>query len=202
MTHRITPLIVCCLFSFFNVKAQTKVIGECTIQYSITQLPTNDTVGTKWVYIKGNQCKTVLTTPQLVQTLLFNAQDSIAVITKDIGASHFLQQVVYPPNIQPNLLSMKSLAADSIVQIVGYECKGISLQWSDGTVYKVWYATALSTTVNTFELAFKEVPGLVLSYEIVPVNGKTIKYIATKIDLSPIPINQYNINREQYQIID
>jgi len=56
--------------------------------------------------------------------------------------------------------------------------------------------------VNAFELAFKEVPGLVLSYTILPVSGASVKYQAVNIDLSPIPLSQFNVNRERYQSID
>ncbi len=203
MTHRITPLIIGCIFfSFFSLKAQSKVIGECTLQYAITQVATLDTIGSKWVYVKGDACKTILTTPQLIQTLLFNTQQTTAVITKDIGSSHFLQEVTYPPATLPNLLSMKVIVSDSIAKILGYTCKGVELKWSDGVIYQIWYTPEIATTVNAFELAFKEVPGLVLSYTIIPVAGTSIQYQATKIDFSPIPLSQFNINRDQYQNID
>ena len=203
MTHRITPLIVVCiLFPFLSLKAQSKVIGECSLQYAITKVSTLDTIGFKWVYVKGDACKTILTTPQLIQTLLFNTQQTTAVITKDIGTSHFLQEVAYPPITLPNLLSMKVLLSDSIIKILGYTCKGVQLKWSDGIVYQIWYTPEIATTVNTFELAFKEVPGLVLAYTIIPESGISIQYQATKIDFSPIPLSQFNINRDQYQNID
>jgi hypothetical protein len=181
---------------------QTKVIGECAIKFSITQLAQSDTIGTKWVYVKGDACKTVFTSPQLVQTLLFNTQQSNALITKDIGSSHFLQEINYPPIISPNLLSMKEIVSDTVVKILGYTCKGVEQKWSDGVVYQIWYTNEISATVNAFELAFKEIPGMVLSYTIVPSSGNTIYYKATSIDLSPIPLSQFNINRELYQSID
>ncbi len=186
----------------FGIKAQTKIIGECTLQYSITQLQSSDTIGTKWVYVKGDQCKTTLQTPQLVQSIYFDIQKTNAIITKVIGASHFLQEVVYPPTVLPNLISMKEIANDSAVQILGYHCKNVELQWSDGVVYQIWYTPEISLSVNNFELAFKEVGGLVLSYNIIPANGRSIQYRAISIDLSPISISQFSINKMEYQVID
>ncbi len=201
--YRNTPLIFAfILLPFCALKAQTKVIGECTLQYVIKQLNSDDTIGYKLVYVKGDQCKTTLQTSHLTQTLLFNVQQSTATITKDIGTSHFLQSVVYPPLSQPNLISMKEIASDTLVQILGYNCKSVELKWSDGVVYQIVYTTDIATTVNTFELAFKEVAGLVLSYTIIPVSGQAIQYRATKIDLSPISLSQFNINKDLYQIID
>ena len=202
MAYRIPILLFFLLFPFLGLKAQTKMIGECTLQYAITQLTTLDTIGAKWVYVKGDVCKTILETPQLVQTLLFNVQQNTATITKDIGSSHFLQEVVYPPVSTPNLLSMKEIFSDSTKTILGYSCKGVEQKWSDGVVYQIWYTPEIITTVNAFELAFKEIPGMVLSYTIVPSSGNTIYYKATSIDLSPIPLSQFNINRELYQSID
>ena len=203
MGYRILFLLLAfILFPFVSLEAQTKTVGECTLQYAITQLTTSDTIGSKWVFVKGDVCKTILTTPQLVQTLLFNVQQSSATITKDIGSSHFLQDIVYPPVTTSTLLSMKEMFVDSTVTILGYACKGVEQRWSDGVIYQIWYTPEIATTVNAFELAFKEVPGLVLSYTIIPVNGASILYKAEKMDLSPIPLSQLNINRERYQNID
>jgi hypothetical protein len=57
-------------------------------------------------------------------------------------------------------------------------------------------------SVNAFEIAFKDIPGLVFSYTIIPSKGNVIKYQATNIDLSPISLSQFNINKELYQMID
>jgi hypothetical protein len=190
------------LLPFFSLKAQTKNIGECALQYSIVQLDTKDTVGVKWVYVKGDQCKTTIQTAQLVQTLYFNVQSATAMITKDIGESHFMQELAYPPIGQPTLLSMKEVVSDSLVQLLGYTCKQVELKWSDGVVYQIWYTPEIITTVSSFELAFKEVGGLVLCYNIIPMIGNTIQYKANSIDFSPIPLNQFNINKDQYQIIE
>lgn len=203
MKQSLTPLITfCLLFSFQTLIAQTKIVGECSLLFQITNVETGDTIGQKHIYIKGNQCKTVLETPQLKQGLFFDLQQIKATVTKDIGASHFLQVINYPPLSAPNLISMKESSTDSSMQILGYNCKSVDLILSDGIVYQIWYTTEISATVSTFELAFKEVPGLVLSYKIIPAKGKSFHYMATKIDLSPIPMNQFNINTNQYQVID
>jgi hypothetical protein len=190
------------ILPFVRSIAQTKTIGECALQYQIVNLETKDSIGTKWVYVKGDQCKTTIYTPQLVQTLFFNTQQNIATITKDIGESHFIQETTYPPNSQPTLVSMKEISIDSVIQILGYHCKQVTLKWSDGVVYQIWYTPEIITTVNNFELAFKDVAGLVLCYNVIPVTGATIQYKATGIDFSPIPLGQFNINKNLYQIIE
>jgi hypothetical protein len=190
------------LLSFLTIKAQTKNIGECTLQYHIIQMDNADTIGVKWVYVKGDQCKTTIHTSQLVQSLYFNTQSKTATITKDIGESHFIQEVLYPPIEQPTLVSMKELPSDTLVQFLGYTCKQVELKWSDGVIYQIWYTPEIMTTVSSFEIAFKEVGGLVLCYNVIPVAGNTIQYKASSIDFSPIALSQFIINKDQFQIIE
>ena len=195
-------LLACLFFSLNTIQAQTKIVGECALEFSITKSNNTDTIGTKIVFVKGDQCKTILQTAQLYQSLYFNIQQTTASITKDIGTSHFLQVVNYPPQNQPNLISMKETMPDSTMTIVGYNCKNVELKWSDGIIYQIWYTTDIAATVSTYELAFKEVPGLVLAYTIIPLTGSPILYKAVKIDLSPIALSQFNINTALYQSID
>jgi hypothetical protein len=190
------------LLSFLTIKAQTKNIGECALQYHIIQMDNADTIGVKWVYVKGDQCKTTIHTSQLVQSLYFNTQSKTATITKDIGESHFIQEVLYPPIEQPTLVSMKELPSDTLVQFLGYTCKQVELKWSDGVIYQIWYTPEIMTTVSSFEIAFKEVGGLVLCYNVIPVAGNTIQYKASSIDFSPIALSQFIINKDQFQIIE
>jgi len=204
MKCKITPLILSILLTVTNAYAQLKVVGECSLQFEIIEQQSGNwvSIGTKHVLVKGNQCKTVFTSPQLVQTLIFNTQSENAIILKDIGQIHFLQEIIYPPSGTPTMLSMKESLADSTTTILGYACKKVQLTWSDQTVYEIFYTNEIIASVNTFELAFKDVPGLVLAYTILPSKGNAIQYQATKIDLSPISLNQFNVNRALYQIID
>lgn len=159
-------------------------------------------IGMKEVWVKGNQCKTTLTTPQLVQTFLFNTQLDKATIIKDIGQSHFLQTIKYPPSSTVSLVTQEAKVTDTATNILGYRCKALQLKWSDGSVYDILYTDELSLTVNQFELGFKNIPGLVLSYTITGAKGMCIKYQATKLDLSPLSLSIFTINNELYQSID
>jgi hypothetical protein len=159
-------------------------------------------IGTKEVWVKGNQCKTTFTTAQIVQTLLFNTQLNKATITKDIGQSHFLQTIKYPPSSTDSLIFQEAKATDTAAYILGYRCKALKLQWSNGSVYDILYTDELSLTVNQFEVGFNNIPGLVLSYSIKGTNGMLVKYQATQLDLSPLSLSLFTINNELYQVID
>jgi hypothetical protein len=188
-----------------SLHAQTKQVGECALQFQITEQKANGVIlpiGIKEVWVKGNQCKTTLTTAQLVQTFLFNTQLDKATITKDIGQSHFLQTINYPPVSKISLMAEDTIATDTATLVLGYRCKAMQLKWSDGSVYDILYTDSLNLTVNQFEQGFKNIPGLVLSYTITSAKGMRVQYQATKLDLSPLSLSLFTINSELYQAID
>jgi hypothetical protein len=201
---RLSPLIVCFLSCVvFQSQAQTNVVGECAITYDIHQIATNgDTslLGQKEIFIKGNSCKTILKTPQLTQTLIFNTQRDTAIILKEIGLNHFLQYIQYGSINPVNLVASKNKGVNST--LLSYPCESITLSWADGTSMEVTYTTVIIPTVTVYEKAFKEIPGLVLQYQLTTKEGNKILYNATKVDLSPITLNVFEVNKEQYQQIN
>ena len=203
MKYKITPLIVYLLFAFTS-NAQTKVVGECSVQFEIEQFQNQQwqQLGQKTIYVKGSQCKTTLITPKLHQTLIFSSVQDSGVLIKEIGDSKFLQHIIFPPKQLPTLVTMKKLYSDSTITVAGYTCNALQLVFSDQSVYEVLYTPSIIPTIPYFEIAFKDIPGLVLSYSITTNKGVPIKYTATQVDLSPITLNQFEFNSSDYQIID
>ena len=201
---RLSPLIVCFLNCLvLQLQAQTKIVGECAITYDIHQISkTGDTswLGQKQIFIKGNSCKTILKTPQLTQTLIFNTQLDTAIILKEIGLNKMLQYILYTSMNPVNLVSAKKNSV--ISTILNYPCASITLTWADGNTMEVVYTTDILPTVTVYEQAFKEIPGLVLNYQLTTKEGNRILYSATKVDLSPITLNVFEVNKNNYQQIN
>jgi hypothetical protein len=201
---RLPPIIVCFLSCFvFQLQAQTKVVGECAIAYDIRQISMKgDTsiVGQKQVFIKGNSCKTILKTPAFTQTLIFNTQQDSAIILKEIGLNKFLQYILYASMQPVNLVASKKNANTST--LLDYPCETITLSWADGNSMDVTYTNLIIPTVTVYEQAFKEIPGLVLRYQLTTKEGNKILYSANKIDLSPITLNVFEVNKSNYQQIN
>jgi hypothetical protein len=203
MKYKITPIIVYLLIAFAS-NAQTKVVGECSVQFVIEQLQNQSwqPLGQKIVQVKGNQCKTTLVTPKLQQSIIFSSQEDSAIVLKEIGESKFFQKIVFPQKNLPVLVTMKKMNTDSVYNIAGYSCNALQLVFSDETVYDVLYTTAITPTIPYFEMAFKDIPGLVLYYSITTKKGVSVRYNASNVDLSPITLNQFEFNKNEYQIID
>ena len=201
---RLLPLIVC-FFSctLLQLQAQTKVVGECAITYDIHQISkSGDTslLGQKYIFIKGNSCKTVLKTSQLTQTFIFNTQQDTAIILKEMGLNKFLQYISYSSINSVNLVSSKRNAF--VGKILNYPCASMTLTWADGNAMEVVYTTDILPTVTVYEQAFKEIPGLVLNYQLTTKEGNRILYSAIKVDLSPITLNVFEVNKNNYQQIN
>jgi hypothetical protein len=185
------------------LQAQTKVVGECAITYEIHQISKTGDIsllGQKYIFIKGNSCKTVLKTPQLTQTLIFNTQQDTAIILKEIGLNKLLQYILYTSISPVNLVAAKKNGL--INSILNYPCASITLTWADGNTMDVVYTTDILPTVTVYEQAFKEIPGLVLNYQLTTKEGNRILYTATKVDLSPITLNVFEVNKNNYQQIN
>jgi len=201
---RLPPIIVCFLScAVFQLQAQTKVVGECAITYDIHQISMKgDTslVGQKQIFIKGNSCKTILKTPAFTQTLIFNTQQDTAIILKEIGMNKFLQYILYASMQPVNLVASKKNAKTST--LLDYPCETITLSWADGNSMEVTYTNLFIPTVTVYEQAFKEIPGLVMRYQLTSKEGNKILYNANKIDLSPITLNVFEVNKSNYQQIN
>ncbi len=187
-----------------STNAQTKVVGECNVQFDIEQFQNQSwqPLGQKTVQVKGNQCKTTLFTPKLQQSVIFSSQEDSAVVLKEIGDNKFFQKLPFPQKNLPVLVTMKKMNTDTLVYIAGYPCNAMQLVFSDETVYDVLYTHAIIPSIPYFEMAFKDIPGLVLSYSITTQKGVQVRYQATNVDLSPITLNQFEFNKNEYQIID
>jgi hypothetical protein len=201
---RLPPIIVCFLScAVFQLQAQTKVVGECAITYDIHQISLKgDTslVGQKQIFIKGNSCKTILKTPAFTQTLIFNTQQDTAIILKEIGMNKFLQYILYASMQPVNLVASKKNANTST--LLDYPCETITLSWADGNSMEVTYTNLFIPTVTVYEQAFKEIPGLVMRYQLTTKEGNKILYNANKVDLSPITLNVFEVNKSNYQQIN
>ncbi len=201
---RLPPIIVCFLScAVFQSQAQTKVVGECAITYDIHQISMKgdtSSVGQKQIFIKGNSCKTILKTSAFTQTLIFNTQQDTAIILKEIGLNKILQYILYASMQPVNLVASKKNGTTNT--LLDYPCETITLSWADGNSMEVTYTTMIIPTVTVYEQAFKEIPGLVLRYQLTTKEGNKILYNANKIDLSPITLNVFEVNKSNYQQIN
>ena len=210
---KIRTVIFLSLFAQSIVCAQTRVVAECTVNYSIQikgdAKMDNETAAllkssSKIVYIKGNDSRVDLLSTTFLQTLIYDKSTGTAVIMRELGANKFMTKLDNKAwaNQNSKYTGMVITYLDEVKQILGYECKKAILQLNDGNTFSVYYATAITPSVREFEFQFKDIPGFVLEYETVEGKGEKITFTATKINLNPVPASKFDIPTSGYRLLN
>jgi GLPGLI family protein len=208
-----TLLLLAVSISFTQVQAQ-RVIADCSISYSISteegsadkdkDVTESLKASTKNVYIKGNDSRTDLVSPTFTQSLIYNKSTGSAVILREFGNNKFMTKLDNARWKEENKKydGMTVVLSAETKTILGYECKKALMQLKDGTVFTLYYATAIIPSVKEFEYQFKDIPGFVLEFESQEAEGKKIRYTATKINLSPVQASRFDIPVSGYRILN
>lgn len=200
------------MFLLLSANAQQRVVAECTVVYNIT-LDDNsvdaETAATlkatnKTVYIKGINSRTDLTSPAFSQSVIYNKNTASATILRSIGANKFLTKLDQTKWVSEHTryANMKLVKSDETKVILGYECKKMILQLTDGTALTVFYATNIAPSVKEFEYQFKDVPGFVLEYEATEAGERKIKYTAAQINFNPVAVSRFDIPTSGYRLLN
>jgi GLPGLI family protein len=211
MRYLLCILILGCILS--SASAQTRVVAECTVSYTIAvsnELQVDkDAVAllkqsTKTVYIKGNNSRSDLNSPSFSQSLIYNKTTGNAVILREIGANKFLTKLSATDWVKQNdkFSDMLIQFSDERKEILGYDCKKATIQLKDGSTFSVFYASAIAPSVKEFEFQFKDIPGFVLEYEAKDGYTQKITYTATKISLNPVPASRFEIPVTGYRLLN
>ncbi|OIR14131.1 hypothetical protein GALL_45910 [mine drainage metagenome] len=195
-----------------HVHAQQRIVAECTITYSIEpdssnadkELVASLKESSKIVYIKGNNSRVDLISPAYIQSTFFDKTNGNAIVLREFGNNKFMTKLDNraweKQNKKFDALIMNT--SNDTKVILGYECKKAVIQLKDGSVYHLFFATAIAPSVKEYEYEFKNVPGLVLEYDITDKDGKKIHFSATKINLSPVSSSKFDIQLSQYRMMD
>lgn len=205
-------LAAICLLSI-PLFAQVRVVADCTLSFAVSaddsgadkNITESLKATTKTVYIRGNDSRTDLVSPSFTQTLIYNKSEGSAVILREFGSNKFMTR-----------LDAKAWAAENkryegmtvaylnteVKTILGYECKKAVITLKDGSLFTLFYATAIVPSVRDFEFQFKDIPGFVLEYESQDAQGKKIRYTATKVQISPVQASKFDIPLSGYRLLN
>lgn len=193
------------LFCFLkNTSAQQRTIAEATINFNIYADSSLGKNASKTVYIKGNDARVDVLSSSFNQTTIYDKVTGNAVVLREIGSNKIMSKLTKSQWIEKNK-KFDSLnidfQADSKI-ILGYDCKKAVISTKDGTsIFTVYFATNISPSVKEFEWQFKDLPGLVLEYEVTE-NNKTIKYVAAKLSLSPVQPSKFDLPTSGYRVLN
>ncbi len=197
------------LFIAIKMNAQQRTIAEVVVYYSMVTDSTIDknfvtsNSSSKTVYIKGSDCRVDNISPSFTQTTLYDKNSGNAVVLREFGNNKIMTKLTKAQWIEKNNKfegATISMIGDT-KNILGYECKKAIIQTKDNNSITVFFSTAITPSVKEFEYQFKDIPGLVLEYE-VQEGDKKIKYIATKINLSPVQASKFDVPTSGYRMLN
>ncbi len=191
--------------------AQQRIIAECTINYGISAVDSTDTEtmkhslksSTKNVYIKGNESRTDLISAAYSQSVIYDKTSGNATILREFGNSKFMTRLESEKWVKENK-QFEGLTVENTTEhksILGYDCIKALLHLKDGTTSTIYFTKSIIPSVKEFEYQFKDINGLVLSYEAIGSKGEKVKFTATKVNLSPVPSNIFAIPTSGYRIL-
>lgn len=203
------------LIAFIGISsAQQRVVAECTVTYQISleESKLNKEVqnalqqSTKTVYIKGNDSRVDLASPNLFMSVIYDKAVGSAVILREFGNNKFMTRMDNQAwkDANKKFDGMSIHLVNETKNILGYDCKKAILVLKDSTVFNVFYATAIMPSVREFEYQFRDVPGFVLEFEEKETKdiSSTVRFKATKISLSPVPAAKYDIPTSGYRLLN
>lgn len=193
------------LAAISQIKAQQRIVAECTVNYNIFVDSTNSTLkgATKTLYIKGNDVRIDVSSSAFNQTTFYDKASGNAVVLREIGNNKIMTKLSKTQWLEKNN-KFENASVDIVGDtkiILGYECKKAIIKAKDSSTISVYYAVNISPSVKEFEVYFKNIPGFVLEYEI-EENGKNVKYTATKINLSPVSASKFDVPTTGYRLLN
>ncbi len=210
---KLSIIPVFAFFAFSSGVAQVpKTISECTVVYDLSvddpkadaELVKTMKGTTRTLYIKGTHSRSDLNSPAYTQTTLTNTKSDTVVILRELGNVKYMTYLGEAKRAEQNKKFEAIVFSETgeSKTILGYDCKKVTVKLKDGSVYQVYYAPSIIPSNNLFEYQFKDLQGFVLEYETESENGKVrIKYLASKISLSPIPIAKFDLPKSGYRIL-
>ncbi len=203
---KIVPVcLLCCIF--FSAAAQTKIVADCTVTFSISnkdEANSNPGSSVKTLYIKGKLTRSDISGPSYTQTTIYDNNTGVATILREIGANKYMSvfDSVKWKEQNKQYEELRLTFTSDTKTILGYECKKAIAQLKSGGMLELYYAIAIAPSAIENPYEYKNVPGFLLEYEtIAEGNTKKIRYTATSINFNPVPASKFEIPKTGYRML-
>jgi len=188
--------------TFIAYTQQAKVIGECTVTYSI-KIANEPGNATKILYIKGKKTRSEIISPSFTQTTIYDSKTGEAVILRELNGEKYLSKFNAAKWKERNKMwdGLAVKLTNEGKTILDYPCKKAIATTKDGKSFVLYYTTGITPSASENSYQFKNIPGIILEYESETSEGKNITFKATRIDFSPVPAAKFEIPESGYRIL-
>ena len=192
------------IFSFFTnaVFAQPqKVIGDCTIVYSVISPADESGKMTGTLYVRGRQSRYDMQSNDFLQSVIYDDNTQGAVILRELQSDKYMKTLNAAQWKEENekYAGIKFTPSNETKNILGYTCKKLKAILKDGRTFSIFYTPSLSVCCNKNPYEFKDVPGIVLEYETEAGQKAIVTFSATSINFSPVPHAKFEIGTQGYR---
>ncbi len=201
---------ILCLMVFYWAQAQ-RIVSEARIEYKINVTTTSKEEkdisaafrdAGQVVWFRANMARTDFTSPQRIQSTIFNATTGEAIILREAGEDKYmwvLDSLQWrKANRQYAFLSFAEM--DETREISGYLCKKGLITLADSTLVTVFFTTQLQPLAKGYDPMFEKIPGFPVMYEWNMGNSK-ISYTLSTIQNIPVGMSRFESPRGEYKII-
>lgn len=198
-------LTQCCMqFSYGQRR-----VSELTVVYTATVVSKGQEPSvaeafqgaTTTVYIKGTLSRTDMLSSLASFTTIHDAKSNTAVTMRETGNQKILIRMS-AANWRERNRRYDSLRFQSdpnaTAAIAGFSCIKATASWEAGKTMTIFYTPDLIPENRLYDYQFRDVPGLVLQYE-VEMRNFTIRYTAQSVGFNPIPAARFEIPRSGYR---
>lgn len=203
---RIRSLVVVIIaFASPSLQAQ-KVFSEGTMLYNITIEGDNKAAGmdgaTNTVFVRGMQSRVDMISSLGTESTIYNSKTGTAFILKEYSGQK-LMITLTKTNWEEKNQSYGDINFATTQQtkvIAGYNCKQAIGKTKTGTIITVYYTPDLLAADKEYRVAFKNLPGLPMEYE-VNTGKMTFKYTLVKISFDPVASSKFDAPKAGYRVM-
>lgn len=157
---------------------------------------------TTTVYLKGNLSRVELVSGLGKEATIHNAGRGTATILKDYSGQKLMITLTASDweasNRKYNGITFESTGETAT--IAGYKCQKAIARLANGTTFTVWYTPDVKVANTSYDVQFKNLPGLAVQYEMTSGSMK-FRFTLAKIAFESVPASRFDIPTSGYRVM-
>lgn len=196
-------LLFAFIFIFNTIVNAQKEMTEGNIQYNIYVNNSQTPEGTYIISVKGGNIKRMLSMNNGYNNVtIYNVKTGKTLSLNENNQQKYAlemnQEEVSEKNKKFNNATFKNTNEKKV--IAGYNCVSAIVQYNNNDNVQIFYSNELLPPSQNFNAMFPGLKGIALEYEVKNNNNTSMKFVASKIDLSPVDSKIFNIPTD-YKIV-
>lgn len=157
---------------------------------------------TTTVYLKGNLSKMELVSGLGREATIHNAAKGNTTILKEYSGQKLMITMTPAEWDESNkkFAGITFEPTNETATIAGYKCRKVIAKTPNGTDFTVWYTPDVKVANTSYDVQFKNLPGLAVQYEM-SSRGMTLKFTLARISFESVSISRFDIPTSGYRIM-